>query len=81
MMLAVVYVFDPLNNKVPPVRALYQSIVELATGVAESVTVPVPVRAAPTTVEMFAGCAFIVKLIILLYAIFGVPALSVTFLL
>lgn len=42
--LGVVYEFVPTPpvNAVPPVDALYQSIVEPAAGVAERVTVPVP---------------------------------------
>ena len=34
----------PLNNKVPPVAAEYQSIVSPAPAVADKVTVPVPQR-------------------------------------
>ena len=41
-MLGVVKLADPLNNNVPPVDALYQSIVSPAPGVADNVTVPVP---------------------------------------
>ena len=36
--------FPPLNNNVPPVNALYQSMVSPAPGVADNVTVPVPQR-------------------------------------
>ena len=43
-MLGVVQLVDPLNNNVPPVDALYQSIVSPAPGVADNVTVPVPHR-------------------------------------
>jgi len=45
----VVKLFDPLNNKVPPVNALYQSMVSPAPGVAVNVTVPVPQRATGVT--------------------------------
>ena len=36
--------FDPLNNKVPPVNAVYQSMVSPAPGVAVNRIVPVPQR-------------------------------------
>ena len=39
----------PLANKVPPVNALYQSIVSPAPGVADKVTDPVPHREAGAT--------------------------------
>jgi hypothetical protein len=38
----VVYEPDPLNKSVPPVEALYQSIVSPAPGEAKMVTDPVP---------------------------------------
>jgi hypothetical protein len=41
-----VNVFDPLDNKVPPVAAEYQSIASPEPGVAESATVPAPQREA-----------------------------------
>ena len=34
----------PALNKVPPVNALYQSMVSPAPGVADNVTIPVPQR-------------------------------------
>jgi len=34
----------PALNKVPPVNALYQSMVSPAPGIADNVTVPVPQR-------------------------------------
>ena len=37
-----VYVVDPLDNNVPPIEALYQSMVDPTTGIAEMVTIPVP---------------------------------------
>ena len=40
------YVFDPDKSSVPPVGALYQSMVAPALGVAERLTVPGPHRAA-----------------------------------
>ena len=39
----------PLANKVPPVTALYQSVVSPAPGVADKVTDPVPHREAGAT--------------------------------
>ena len=45
-----VKLLEPLNSKVPPVNALYQSIVSPAPGVAPKVTVPVPQREAGVTV-------------------------------
>ena len=49
-MLGVVYVVDPLDSNVPPVDALYQSIVSPAPAVADKVTLPIPQFDAPVPV-------------------------------
>lgn len=46
----VVNVVDPDASNVPPLAALYQSMVSPAPGVADIVTVPVPQRDAGTAV-------------------------------
>ena len=49
-MLGVVQLVDPLDNKVPPVEALYQSIVSPAAAVADNIILPVPQFVAPVPV-------------------------------
>jgi hypothetical protein len=51
--------FVPLANNVPPVSALYQSIVSPAPGVADNSTVPVP-HLEPCVTEGAIGSGFTV---------------------
>ena len=59
-MVGVVKLFDPLNSNVPPVEALYQSIVVPATLDAAIVTVPDPHVDPPTGVVGAVGLALTV---------------------
>ena len=55
----VVYEVDPLTSNVPPVGALYQSIVSPVPAVADKITVPAPHLEAPVPVGE-SGIAFTV---------------------